>query len=49
MTADPLAYFLAPAIGAAALLLVPFNYLFLIFGIIMLSASAFSWLALKER
>ncbi len=48
MTADPLAYFLTPLIGAVILLFFPFNYLFLVFGVGMLCASAFSWISLRH-
>ncbi len=48
MTADPIALFITPVIGALTLLLLPFNYLFLIFGILMIFASAFSWVTLRR-
>ena len=48
MTADPIAYFMVPAIGAVVLFFLPFNYLFLIFGIIFLLAGVFSWITLKH-
>lgn len=48
MTADPIAFFITPAIGALILFYLPFQYLFLVFGIIMLSASFFTKLNLKQ-
>lgn len=47
MTADPIAYFLAPALGALILLFLPFNYLFIIFGILMLGGGVFSYITLR--
>ncbi|MFH1284650.1 MAG: MFS transporter [Candidatus Peregrinibacteria bacterium] len=47
MTADPMAYFLTPAIGAAILFLLPFESLFLIFGILILGASALAFTKLQ--
>jgi DHA1 family multidrug resistance protein-like MFS transporter len=49
MTADPLAFFLTPLIGAVTLLFLPFNYIFLVFGILLFGAGAFSWLTLQEE
>lgn len=48
MTADPVAYFLAPTIAAAVLFLLPFKFLFLVFGIIMLGMGIFAWNSLKS-
>lgn len=48
MTSDPVAYFLTPGIGALTLLLLPFNYLFLVFAVIMFSTSIFTWFTLKH-
>ncbi|NIA02279.1 MAG: MFS transporter [Nitrospirae bacterium] len=48
MTADPIALFITPVIGALTLLLLPFNYLFLVFGMLMILASAFSWVTLRH-
>ncbi|MBD3361077.1 MFS transporter [Candidatus Peregrinibacteria bacterium] len=48
MTADPIAYFLAPTLGALILLLLPFNYLFIIFGILMLGGAVFSYTTLRH-
>ncbi len=49
MTADPVAYFLAPATGAVILFFLPFNYLFLLFAIIWLVFGGYFWVALPER
>ncbi|MFH1533729.1 MAG: MFS transporter [Nitrospirota bacterium] len=48
MSADPIALFITPAIGALTLLLLPFNYLFLTFGVLMVIASATSWFTLRH-
>ncbi|MBI4232584.1 MFS transporter [Candidatus Peregrinibacteria bacterium] len=47
MTADSIAYFLAPAIAALALLFAPLKSLFLIFGLLMIFMALFSHLNLK--
>lgn len=47
-TADPVACFLSPAIGALILVFLPFKFLFIIFGAIMLLAGYFSWTSLKH-
>lgn len=39
MTADPVAYFLAPTIGGITLIFLPFQFIFLVFGIILLFSS----------
>jgi MFS transporter, DHA1 family, multidrug resistance protein len=49
MTADPIAFFLAPAAGALMLLFLPFNYLFLMFGIVSLVFSGYFWTSLPEK
>jgi MFS family permease len=49
MTADPIALFLTPTIGAVILIFFQFNHLFLFFGIIMAIASGFSWLTLRQK
>lgn len=49
MTADPLSYFLAPAIGAVVLIFFPFQYLFLAFSILMCFASFYFWRVLKDK
>lgn len=46
-TSDPIAFFLAPAIGAITLLFFPLKALFLIFGIMMLSMGLITWTKLK--
>lgn len=43
ITASPIAAFTAPLIGAVALEILPFNALFLIFGIIMMAIGWFFW------
>jgi MFS transporter, DHA1 family, multidrug resistance protein len=48
MAADPIALFITPAIGAVTLLLLPFNYLFLTFGILMIIAGVTSWFTLRH-
>ena len=48
MTADPIAFFMTPAIGALVLFYLPFHYLFLVFGLIMFTASIFSVFSLKR-
>lgn len=48
MTSDPLAFFITPAIGALILFLLPFKFVFLIFGILLLFMSLFSSIALKH-
>lgn len=48
MTADPIAFFITPALGAITLLLLPFNYIFLTFGILMVIASVISWVTLRH-
>jgi len=48
MTANPIGFFLAPAIGAITLIFLSFNYIFLIFGIIMLFASGAFWFKSKR-
>ena len=48
MTADPIAMFLTPAIGAVVLYYLPFHFLFLVFGIIMYFASILSLVNLKR-
>lgn len=48
MTADPIAYFITPTIGAITLMVLPFNYLFLTFGILMIIASATTWFTLRH-
>lgn len=48
MTANPIGFFLAPAIGVITLAFLPFSYLFLNFGIIMLLASGFFWFKLQR-
>ena len=48
MTADPVAHFLAPVIGAAVLLFLPFKFLFLSIGIVMLAASGYFYVKLKH-
>lgn len=49
MTADPVAYFLAPTIAAVVLFYLPFKFLFLCFGILMLLMSLFAWKTLKGK
>lgn len=49
MTADPVAFFFTPLIGAAIITVLPFKFLFLFFGAIFWSVGAFSWTRLKER
>jgi len=49
MTADPIALFLTPTIGAVILIFFQFNHLFLFFGIIMAVASGFSWFTLRQK
>ncbi len=49
MTADPIALFLTPTIGAVILIFFQFNHLFLFFGIIMAIASGFSWFTLRQK
>ena len=48
MTADPISFFLAPAIGATILFYLPFHYLFLTFALIMFAASFYSYFTLKQ-
>jgi MFS family permease len=48
MTADPVSYFLAPAIGAVTLIFLPFSYLFLVFAVIMAVSSLYFWKTLKK-
>ncbi|MEK7672712.1 MAG: MFS transporter [Patescibacteria group bacterium] len=48
MTAHPIGYLLAPLMGAGVLLLLPFNFLFLVFGLIMALMGAFAWLTLRD-
>lgn len=48
MTADPVAYFLTPALGAVVLAFLPFKFLFLFFGIVMLAVSGLNWISLKR-
>ncbi len=48
MTADPVAFFITPVIGAMVLFYLPFNYLFLVFGLIMFSVSFFTHINLKQ-
>jgi MFS family permease len=48
MTTDPVSYFLAPALGAVILAFLPFKFLFLIFGGIILFASLCFWKVLKK-
>lgn len=43
MTADPIAFFLAPALGGILLIFLPFKFLFLFLGLIMLTVSLISW------
>lgn len=47
MTADPLAFFLAPLIGSIILFFLPFEFLFLVFGLILFTMSLFTWAKLK--
>lgn len=48
MTADPISYFLAPSIGALIILFLPFQYIFLTFGILILSMGAFSLVKVRS-
>lgn len=48
MTTDPVSYFLAPAIGALILIFLPFKFLFLVFGGIVLFASICFWKVMKK-
>lgn len=48
MTADPVAFFLTSGIGLIVLLFLPFKFLFLVFGIIMLTTSIFAKIILKH-
>lgn len=48
MTADPLAYFMTPLIGAGILLLFPLKFVFLGFGIMTLGAAAYTWTKIKH-
>jgi len=48
MTTDPVSYFIAPALGAFILVFLPFKFLFLCFGGIMLFASMCFWNAFKK-
>ncbi|MFH1218278.1 MAG: MFS transporter [Candidatus Peregrinibacteria bacterium] len=48
MTADPIAFFIVPAIGAAILFLLPFKFIFLVFGGIFMLASLFAHTKLKH-
>ncbi|MFA7685929.1 MAG: MFS transporter [Candidatus Gracilibacteria bacterium] len=49
MTTDPLSYFLAPVIGAVVLAFLPFQYLFLVFAVLMCFASMYFWRVLKGK
>lgn len=49
MTADPVSYFLTPAIGAVVLAFLPFNYLFLVFAGLIAMAGLYFWRNLKNR
>lgn len=49
MTADPIASFIVPALGAGILFFLPFNYLFLIFGILLMLASFLFWKKLRNN
>ncbi len=49
MTADPVSYFVVPAIGALILLVLPFKFLFLSFGALTLLASFLAWTMLKDQ
>ncbi|MFA6992751.1 MAG: MFS transporter [Candidatus Gracilibacteria bacterium] len=49
MTANPIGFFLAPAIGGIILTMLSFEYIFLFFGIIMLFASGVFWLKLQHQ
>ncbi len=48
MTADPVAYFIAPLIGTIVLMTMPFNSVFLIFGILFLLFAIYSNFKLKH-
>ncbi len=48
MTADPIAHFLTPTIGVLILMFLPFNYLFLVFGVFLLLASGYFHLTLRN-
>lgn len=48
MTADPVAFFLVPTIGTVVLLFLPFKFLFLEFGLLVLATSYFIWKALPR-
>ena len=48
MTADPIAYFVTPLIGAAFLILLPFEFIFLGFGLLTIGAAAISWTTIKH-
>ncbi|MBI2634653.1 MFS transporter [Candidatus Peregrinibacteria bacterium] len=48
LTADPIAYFIVPLVGALITGFLPFKYLFLIFGGIMLIVSFFAWTKLEN-
>ncbi len=48
VTSEPIAGFLTPIIGIAVLAFLPFKFLFLVFGILMILAGYFSWATLKH-
>ena len=48
MTADPVAYFSSSLIGAVVLLFLPFQFMFLVFGLIILLASFLSFRHLQH-
>lgn len=47
-TSDPLSNFLMPIIGVTTLFFLPFKFVFLVFGLIMLAAAVFAWTSLKR-
>lgn len=49
MTGDPISYFLTMACGGLILTFLPFNYLFLVFGILMFIGAALSKVTLKGQ
>ena len=49
MTADPVAYFIIPLIGAAILFFLPFKSLFAVFAGLMLVMSLYTWISLREH